>query len=140
MQTYQDWPLVILETLKIVLGRETYQVAKNLPVTDRTDPDSFLQALTQHFELQRNIIFERYLFNSANQENEDIYQYLNRLRKLASTCAYGALCDELIRDRLVIGMKSHEVRTRLLREKALTLKTALDINNTEERNQILQNE
>ena len=33
---------VILETLKIVLGRETYQIAKNLPVADRTDPDSFL--------------------------------------------------------------------------------------------------
>ena len=37
---------VILETLKIVLGRETYQIAKNLPIADRTDPDSFLQALT----------------------------------------------------------------------------------------------
>ena len=37
------------------------------------------------------------------------------------------LCDELIRDRLVIGNKSHEVRKRLLRENALTLNTALDI-------------
>ena len=118
---------VILETLKVVLGRETYQIAKNLPVADRTDPDNSLQALTQHFEPQKNIIFERYLFNSANQENENIDQYLNRLRKLASTCTYGALCDELIRDRLVIGIKSHEVRKRLLREKALTLNTALDI-------------
>ena len=118
---------VILETLKVVLGRETYQIAKNLPVADRTDPDSFLQALTQHFEPQRNTIFERYLLKNANQQNENIDQYLNRLRKLASTCAYGALCDELIRDRLVIGIKSHEVRKRLLREKALTLNTALDI-------------
>ena len=33
---------VILETLKVVLGRETYQIVKNLPVADRTDPDSFL--------------------------------------------------------------------------------------------------
>ena len=98
-----------------------------MPVANRTDPDSFLQALTQHFEPQRNIIFERYLFNSANQEEENIDQYLSRLRKLASTCVYGALCDELIRDRLVIGIKSHEVRKRLLREKALTLNTALDI-------------
>ena len=108
-----------METLKIVLGRETYQIAKNLPVADRTDPDSFLQALTQYFEPQRNIIFERY--------NENIDPYLNRLRKQASTCAYGSLCDELIRDRLVIRIKSHEVRRRLLREKALTLNTALSI-------------
>ena len=53
--------------------------------------------------------------NNSNQENENIDQYLNRLRKLASTCAYDALCDELIRDRLVIGIKS------------LTLNTTLDI-------------
>ena len=35
---------VVLETLKIVLRRETYQIAKNLPIADCTDPDSFLQA------------------------------------------------------------------------------------------------
>ena len=35
---------VVLETLKIVLGRGTYQIAKNLPIADCTDPDSFLQA------------------------------------------------------------------------------------------------
>ena len=64
---------------------------------------------------------------NANQENENIDQYLNRLRKLASICTYDALCDELIPDRLVIGIKSHEVRRRILREKALTLNTALDI-------------
>ena len=92
-----------------------------------------MEALTQHFEPQKNIIFERYLFNSANQEDENIDQYLNRLRKLASTCDYGALCDELIRDRLVIGIKSHEVRKRLLREKALTLNSALDIIRAAER-------
>ena len=68
---------VVLETLKIVLGRETYQIAKNLPVANRTDPDSFLQALTQYFEPQRNTIFERYLFKNANQENGNIDQYLN---------------------------------------------------------------
>ena len=78
-----------------------------------------MQALTQYFEPQRNTIFERY--------DENIDQYLNRLRKLASTCAYGSLCDELIPDRLVIRIKSHEVRRRLLREKALTLNTALSI-------------
>ena len=44
-----------------------------------------------------------------------------------SICAYGALCDQLIRDRLVIGIKSHEVRKRLLHEKGLTLNAALDI-------------
>ena len=108
------------------MGRETYQIEKNLPVTDPTDPDSLLRALTQHFEPEKNIIFERYLLNYYHaQEDENIDQHLNRLRKLATACAYGELCDELIRDRLVIGIKSHEVRKRLLREKVLTLNTRL---------------
>ena len=72
-----------------------YQIAKNLPVTDRTDPDSWLDALTQHFELQRNIILECYLFNRANQEDANINQCLNRLQKLALTCAYSPLGDKL---------------------------------------------
>ena len=46
---------------------------------------------------------------------------------MAPTCDYGPLCDGLIRDRLVIGIKSHEVRKLLLCEKAPTLNTALDI-------------
>lgn len=44
------------------------------------------------------------------------------------TCDYGPLCDRFVRDRLVIGIKSHEVRKVLLCEKARTLNTALDIN------------
>ena len=48
---------VVLEMLKTVLGRDTYQIAKNLPVTDQTDPNSLLDALSQHFEPQRSIIF-----------------------------------------------------------------------------------
>lgn len=48
------------------------------------------------------------MFNSVN---ETIYQYLiNRLQKLVATCA----------------IKGHEVRKRFLREKALTLTSALD--------------
>ena len=74
------------------------------------------------------------MFNSANQEErESVDQYLYRLRKLASTCNYGAICDEMLRDRLVIGIADHAVRRRLLREKDLSLNTALDIIRASER-------
>ncbi len=91
---------VVLATLYTVLiGRETNQIAENLEVTDPTDPDSLIDALTNYFEPQKNTIFERYVFNTTVQEdNESIDQYLNRLRKLAGTCDYGALTSQLIRD------------------------------------------
>ena len=74
------------------------------------------------------------MFNTTVQEdNESIDQYLNRLRKLAATCDYGALTSQLIRDRLVIGVSDHGIRSRLLREKTLTLDSAVDLVRAAER-------
>ena len=84
--------------------------------------------MTEYFEPQRNIIYERYLFNSATQRSENkIDQFVNELRKLASTCEYGTLSDELIRDRIVIGISDSSMRARLLRERDLTLNKAIDM-------------
>ena len=121
-------PNVQLATLYTFMGKEACQLAEHLPIAEPDDPNSVLEALTQHFEPKRNTIFERYIFNSATQEEgEHLEQFLARLRKLAATCDYGNLSDQLIRDRLVIGIQDNSVRKRLLREKNLTLDTATDI-------------
>ena len=125
----KDIPIRVA-TLLSVMGKECYQVYENLPMSEeeRKDPEVILVSLGTHFEPQRNTIYERYVFNSAFQEsNENIEQFLNRLRKLASTCVYATLLDELIRDRLVIGIRDNASRARLLRESSLTLSKAIDI-------------
>ena len=97
---------VVLAILYIVLGRETNQIAENLEVTDSTDPNSLIEALTNYFEPQKNTIFERSVFNTTVQEdNKSIDQYLNKPGKLAATYNYGALTNQLIRDKLVIGIR-----------------------------------
>ena len=53
--------------------------------------------------------------------------YINRLRKAASTCQFGTLTEELIRDRLVIGLQDHSTKLRLLKEESLDLNKALNI-------------
>ena len=76
------------------MGKECYEVFENLPLTvdERNDNDSIISKVTEYFEPQRNIIYERYLFNSATQRSEKkIDQFVNELRKLASTCEYGTL-------------------------------------------------
>ena len=52
---------------------------------------------------------------------------LTELQLQANNCEFGALRDELIRDRLVVGIRSDSVRSRLLREAELTLHKAIDI-------------
>ncbi len=123
---------VRVATLMTVMGRDCYQVFENLPLTEEesTKTDTILKKLGEHFEPQRNIVYERYVFNTdeAKQEaSESIEQYFNRLRKLVSTCDYGVQTDDHIRDRIVSGIRDSATKSRLLRERKLTLDKALDI-------------
>lgn len=53
--------------------------------------------------------------------------YVNRLRKLASSCPFGTLTDELIRDRLVLGITDRSTKLRLLKEDGLNLNKAVNM-------------
>ena len=66
------------------------------------------------------------------EKNETFYQFVNKLRKLASTCEYGPLLNEMLRDKIVIGVKCHKTRARLLRVNNLTLEHTLNICRTSE--------
>ena len=87
-----------------------------------------LERLTNYFEPKQNIIYQGYMFNSCTQEQgENFDAYLIKLRYLIKTCEYGALEDELLRDRIVTGTSNNNVRARLLCESGLTLDRAIDI-------------
>jgi hypothetical protein len=49
------------------------------------------------------------------------------LKKLAKSCEFGDLQDSLVRDRIVCGIQSAEVKARLLRDPELTLEKAINI-------------
>ena len=65
---------------------------------------------------------ERYVFGNLKQEDgESVDAFDTRLREKAATCEYGAIRDELIGDRLVLGITDEGARRRMLREKDLHL-------------------
>ena len=73
------------------------------------------------------------MFNSrTQQQGETIDQYVMDLRSKAKLCEFGPLTDSLIRDRIVCGVLSDRVRSRPLKEPALTLDGAIDICRAEE--------
>ena len=76
-----------------------------------------------------NETYERYLFNSRDQEpDESIDAYVAALRKLAQTCNLcSCLHNGIIRDRLVLGVRSKQLRKRHLQERKLTLSKCIDI-------------
>ena len=95
---------------------------------ERADTQKNLKRLTNYFEPKQNIIYQRYMFNSCTQGlGEKFDAYLIKLRHLIKTCEYGALEDELQRDRIVTGTSNSNVQARLLSESGLTLDRAIDI-------------
>ena len=116
------------------MGKECHQIYKNLPLSaeERKKPETVLAKLTEHFEPKRNI-YERYVFNTVSQDQDESFdQFLNRLRELAATCNFGTLEEEMIRDRIVIGIRDNRTRERLLREPDLKLERAIDTCRTNE--------
>ena len=91
------------------------------------DPDTLLTKFEEICTRQKNVIMERHAFNTRDQMDEDAQSYIASLRILASSCEFGDLQDELIRDRLVCGLKSNVVRKQLLKEPKLTLQKATQI-------------
>ena len=76
----------------------------------------------------KNVTWDRHVFNSRTQQpGETINQYVTDLRSKAKHCEFGTLTDSLIRDHIVCGVLGNWIRSRLLKEPALTLDGAIDI-------------
>ena len=100
---------------------------------ERQDADAILTKLCEYFELKRNTIYEGYVFNSRPQKpGESFDQFLAKLRKLAATSQFGAFEDEMLRERIVTGLRDQGHRERLPRDTTLTLQKAVDICRTNE--------
>lgn len=118
-------------TLRSLMGAECRHVYKhnlNLSQAEQANAGAILDALEAYFKPAKNVIYERYVFGCCKQdEGESIDSFVTRLREKAASCEYGVLRDELIRDKIVLGIANESTRRRLLREKNLTLSDALDM-------------
>ena len=74
------------------------------------DPEVLMRKFEDYCSPKRNITYERHPFNTVN---ETIDAYVTELRLQAKNCEFGALCKELIRDRIVVGIRDDSVRSRL---------------------------
>ena len=113
------------------IGKEALEVHNGLPFASEEEKSNMTKVLElweTHCIGKTNVIYERYKFNNRSQEQtESIDAYVNALRALAETCAFGALKDQLIRDRIVCGVRDNAVRRKLLQESKLALEKCVDI-------------
>ena len=76
-----------------------------------------------HFVQRRNIIFEKAKFNSQKQElGESVDDFITDLHYLARCYNYEILHEEMIHDRIVVGIHDNELSQKMQLEPDLTLK------------------
>jgi hypothetical protein len=93
--------------------------------TDAGKFNTVLAKFDAHFIVRRNTIFERAQFNRRHQQpGESASTFITAVFKLAETCKYGDLRDQLIRDRLVVGIADIQLSERLQLDDKLTLEIA----------------
>ena len=118
-----------LAALCIAMDEEARQKLKyDVQMTDeeRKVPATVMAKMRALYNPCKNVIFERFLFNSATQKpTETVSAFITRLRELAATCEYGNLQDSLIRDRLVVGIADKTVQKKLFSNAQLTLTQAI---------------
>ena len=118
-------------------GSKTYKLFRNLLAPTKPGDASWL-VLKEKMEAHKNpkpsLIAERFKFNKRDQiSGESVPNYLCELRKLSEHCEYGETLDDMLRDRLVCGLKNVKIQQKLLSETTLTLDHAFKIANAIER-------
>ncbi|KAM7310477.1 uncharacterized protein ISCGN_007385 [Ixodes scapularis] len=91
--------------------------------------DEALDVLDNHFSTATNELMKRHRFRQRRQLPGEAFEaYAAALRELSSDCNFGEAADKTIRDQLLEGTASQQIRERLLFEgTSLTLNRAVDL-------------
>ena len=114
-----------VNTLIYAMGDEADDILRSFNLSE--DDSKRYDAVKGKLEnKRRNVIYERARFNMRRQEeNEAIDTFVTALYALAEHRGYGSLHDEMIRDRIVVGIRNTSLSERLQLDPKLTLESAV---------------
>ena len=113
-----------VNTLICTMGDEADDIllSFNLSPEDLQRYDVVKNRFENHFIAKRNVIYERAKFNVRIQnDGEPVEAFISDLHCLAEHCEFGTLKDQLIRDRIVVGLRDKQLSEKLQLDPDLTL-------------------
>ena len=118
-------PGVFLATV----GSKTFALCQDLLAPKSLEDvtlDEIGNSLSNHFNPVKNVIYERFVFFSRNQKSgESIKDYVHALKSLACTCNFENSLNDMLRDRLVVGLRDQKIQRTLLTNSELTFDDAV---------------
>jgi hypothetical protein len=114
-----------------VVGETTYSLMCDLCAPADPENKTFEQLVrlvSDHLEPQRSEIAERHVFRLRRQRpGESMTDYLQDLKHLATTCNFGIMLEENLRDQFVSGLCNLAMRSRIFAERNIKYKEAVEL-------------
>ncbi|KXJ69880.1 hypothetical protein RP20_CCG025541 [Aedes albopictus] len=144
---------VKIATFKAALGLEARKIFNLWPLqpNEQDTVAACLDSLSRYMVPQKDVKLARYEFFQCRQqcsdtgETETMSHFINRARELVKDCNFGALEDEMLRDKIITGILDVNLRKRFIGEQNLTSAAVINQCRTEEatkaeleRNNLLQ--
>jgi len=123
-------------TLLSIIGNDALQVynAFHWSTNERQTIENILMKFEGYCKPKKNVTYERFLFMSRKQKpSEPFCDYVVALRNSVKNCEYGPLTDSLVRDAIVMGVRSKKTQQALLKENDLSLDSCINIARATER-------
>ncbi len=116
-----------VNTFMHAAGEDAEEILYVLPLTEEEKRSyaAVTEAFNKHCVSKWNIIFERARFNKRNQEPGESVVFIMAVHSFAELCDFGALKEDLIRDRIVVGIRDAKLSERLQLDADLTLEKAI---------------
>ena len=116
-----------VSTLLYCLGENAEDVldTTRISVENKKKYDRVVEEFANYFKVRKNVIYERARFNKRNQlSGESVEEFITEVHRLGDSCDFGGMKEDLIRDRLVVGIRDQALSERLQMEPDLTLDKA----------------
>uniref|UniRef100_A0A2H1X066 SFRICE_040686 n=1 Tax=Spodoptera frugiperda TaxID=7108 RepID=A0A2H1X066_SPOFR len=114
-----------------VVGEPTYSLMCDLcspGFPENKSYEELVKLVADHLEPQRSEIAERHVFRLRRQrDGESMMEYLQDLKHLATTCNFGIMLEENLRDQFVSGLANSAMRSRIFAEKNIKYKEAVEL-------------
>ena len=125
-----------ISILLTILGTNSQKIYNNMNFGDTKEVTivMVLDTFKKHIEPRINIIYERCVFNRRYQEEHETFEkFATDVKSLSKRCKFqGITEDEIIRDRLINGMKSESLRKTMMLKEKLTSDELIKMCKTED--------
>ena len=100
----------------------------NINENEMSHCEKVLDIMQKKLVAEKNVIYTRYMFNSRVQNlEEDFETFYTEIVKLVDECDYDKFRNDLLRDKIVIGIRDKALKKEMLRKKDLTLDMAVNL-------------